>query len=166
MLVLFTETTVAHPSSFEERAIHACTVHRNKRGSWIPRLLKNGLYTLVLFTETTVAHPSSFEEWAIHACTVHRNYSRSSLVFWRKGYTCLYCSQIQTWLILLLFQRGLCIPVLFTKTNVAHLSSFDDWTIHAWPVHKYKRGSSFVFSRGGYACLYCSQKTNVAHESD
>ena len=94
MLVRFTETTVAHPSSFKERAMHACTVHRNKRGSWIPRLLKRGLYILVLFTNTNsltsrvlkkelhmlvlfkntnVAQPSSFPEGAMHTCTVHKN---------------------------------------------------------------------------------------------
>ena len=81
----------------------------------------------------------------------------------------MYCSKIQTWLNLRLFQRGLCILVLSTHThtkfklkkkkkNVAHLSSFDDLTIHACTVHKYKRGSSFVFSRGDYAYLYCPQK--------
>ena len=92
MLVLFTETTVAHPSSFEERAIHACTVHKYKRGSsfffsrggyaylycsqkqtWLTSPpLTIGLYMLDLFTNTNVAHPSSFPEGAMHACTVHK----------------------------------------------------------------------------------------------
>ena len=87
------------------------------------RVLKKELHMLVLFTNTNVAHPSSFPEGAMHTCTVHTKTKKQK-----------------------------------TKKNVAHLSSFDDFSIHACTVHRNKRGSSFVFSRGGYAHLYCPQK--------